>query len=728
MAVQGVAAKGIIMGGKVEAFEIGTDGKLGTTAIASGKTDENGRYSISIPKGVLKFVVKVSHADGAEMVNEATGTTDPFPNGLVLRNIVMLDQAASTYEGHVSPLTEMVVQAVGDNFDSENVGRIKNGVENLLGFNPEKTKPIDPRNPPADAKPEEQLQSLALAAISHLAQQGALDCTVPAEATTCVVGKVAASATLKDNNVTLDNQAALRNALIYVTDPANGINNNPDVKSLAGRDTFTKPSVPAPTPTAATGVAAARALIASLRNTGTSVSNDLDQSVLSMKQDFNKSVAPLDAGLFNWIAAIPAGIDHFISYKNGTFPYPESGSDDLFGSTECGIYSDAAGTTLASAPANALNIKCSSTQYLSYSWTENGSTEIRLHRGITLTPADAGLTSYNYQAHTRIETITYNSSTPEGKSEFTPFGYYNGVDYASGTISFSKSNAQLQSVRISGMMPARVNSSGGMILMTAATSPTSSDITAITDHELWDVKYDRIAEGSNVFKYALTADFTSMKDGLAVGKMSIAPNSYVRVQEDGQGKTAKNGLKAFNLVLSSENGTSKVSGTLNLANGKTDKNGERYLPTKASFTGTLQSNAKQLFSGTLSYELPTYQSFDSTKPPAEDNILDEAVGLSGILNIPNRPALTVSINASTKNAFATTTLSGKYDDGKAVINVSVMNGAAGKTINVSGNGISFTIAPGQRTADLMKDSTKLGVIDLDKGQVDFVDGTFESLL
>lgn len=728
MTVNGVAAKGLIRKGVVQVYSLNAQGVKSTTPIATTSTGDDGSYTIKVPKSVLNFVVEVGADANTTMADEATHQYIPMPTSMKLRNAVALTQAPNAaYTSNLSPLTEMAVYAAehaSGGLSAANIKQVKAAVIENLGFNPENVKPVNSDSDAAlTASADEKRQSLTLAALSKLANDGALGCSNAAagDRVACVVNQVALSVTITGDKTEFGE--VLRNEVVQAKiDVASDatINKTGQTETDVRNDfSLTKGTVTSTTVTV-TGPAAAKQLVASLRNTASALHNDtdsgaLDLSAASLEQDFEKSVGPLDNELLDFMAIIPKGIDFFERYKAGSTTNTEmpvySNGYRVGG---CTVFSDQTATTTATSKDNAVSVGCSTSKHFIYSsyvydFATGNYSYKEVNKGITLIPSGANAYSYKTRAKSTLTAHTSGQTTPT--VTVTSIGTY-GSSGATGTISYTKSGSLITGFTVAGMMPARVDYNTGL---------------AITDHELWDVTFARTDEGSNLFKYAIAGDFTSVVNGAVSGKMTVGTGSFARVQEDGSGNVVDNGLKEASLIVSGETSGSKITGTLSLSNFKADKSGYDFRPTKVGFTGSLASNSAEFFSGTLSHEDKNFDTFDTTQPESSTNFNQEVVAVSGKITVPNRPALTLSVSA-TRKAIGTVDLIGQYNDGTVVINATVTNGSAGKTISIaSADGVSLTVAPGQQQVDVTKDSVKLGVIDMNTGVVNYVDGSFESL-
>lgn len=107
--ISGVAAKGFIANGKVEVFSVSAAGTVGSTAIATGKTDANGEFSISMTKTSSPIVIRVSKLDATTTVfNEVTGESPVMPDNFSMRSYASSADGASVAVS-INPFTELVV-------------------------------------------------------------------------------------------------------------------------------------------------------------------------------------------------------------------------------------------------------------------------------------------------------------------------------------------------------------------------------------------------------------------------------------------------------------------------------------------------------------------------------------------------------------------------------------------------------------------------------------------
>lgn len=735
--LDGVAAKGLIKNGVVKVYVYGADGKKSTDPIVTGTTDVEGKYSVSLGSTIGLFTVEVSAGPNTTMADEFSGTDIPMPSGMTLRSLVQLDSAASaTVKGYVTPFTDMLVNAAANatgGLTTANIALAQTGVVTMLGFNPLTTKPLMANSAAGASATDdsEKRQSLALASLSKLANDdtNSLGCAgTLTEKIDCVVK--ATSATLKDGNLSmsLTSQVALRSALEAVV--ANPTVNKTALKSLEGHMTFTQATI-STSSTVVAPIAAAKALFASLRSNLTALSNAqrtgaLDLKADALKQDFNTAIAPLDKDLAAWILMSERGI---VFYKN----YVDNSNTGVSSQTvfrngneigKCFLYADAAATTEVTLGAPANNVFCrlsrsavAGTERLLTHFTPVTTTFTRQQftKTIQLTPVSSSTTSFNYTARARMETAYFNK---DGSGNIINLSIDNAKttigDAGAGTVAYTKAGNTVDDITIVGEMPARTDSMG----------------VKITDKETWNVSYVRAVEADGVtIKYALSGEIAAYKknssDVLAKsGSISLQAGSYIRAVPE-NGMIVTHGVKEVNLLLAVAGADSKIGGTLSLNNFSMDGASDNYAPTNLKFIGSFSNAGSEFFAGTFTAKTLNHASYNSSLPDSATNFVMSNVSFTGIVRIPNRPDLNLTLSSSNPS-FESQVFSGQFDDGANTILIN--SNSSPKVINISSsNGVSVRFSEGVNTADVMKNSSKIATFNRGTGIIDYTDGSFESL-
>src|SRR5690606_26570758 len=161
--VTGTAAKGILLGAKVEAC-VATNCTGDNDPIATATTSTtDGSYTLNIPaNNAGTLVIRVSQQDGAKMICDVPagcgngvlfGQQADMETGLSLRSVTTVDASATTVEAHVSPLTELVTAAAIESrrglgtLNADAVSKGSAAVRTLLGLDEgtdlTKIKPVD---------------------------------------------------------------------------------------------------------------------------------------------------------------------------------------------------------------------------------------------------------------------------------------------------------------------------------------------------------------------------------------------------------------------------------------------------------------------------------------------------------------------------------------------------------------------------------------------------------
>lgn len=730
--LDGVAAKGLIKNGVVKVYLYGADGKKSTAPFVTGTTDVEGKYSVSLGSSTGLFTVEVSAGPTTTMADEFSGTDISMPSGMTLRSLVQFDSSAgTTVKGYVTPFTEMLVNAAANapgGLTTANIALAQTGVVTMLGFNPLTTKPLMANSVAgASATDEsEKRQSLALASLSKLANDdsNSLGCTgTLTKKLDCVVH--ATSATLTGGNLVIPmaTNDAFRAALEAVI--SNPSVNKTTLKSHDGLITFSQATIPTGS-TVVAAIPATKALFASLRSNLTALSNAqktgaLDIKADALKQDFNKATAPLDKDLADWILISERGMTLHREYLAGALAnsVPVLGSD-MQPVGNCEVYSDITGAILATSAAEARSVACRLNRTQVPNSEVLDPTGLRKYisrqftKSILMLPVAGQTQSFTYDSRARMETLHYDKDQNGNRVNFsrdadrTTIGSYGPSERASGSVSYTTSGNTTTGAIITGFMPARTDAQG----------------VALTDQEAWNVIYVRIPEADGAVKYALSGSITAQKAGVVLSSVALQEGSFIRAVPV-LGNIGSHSVKEVNLALAVSSANSKVVGTLSLSNFAADKTGGNYLPSTLRFVGSFTNAGSEFFTGAFTTKILNHAAYDSGLPDSTTNFIMNSVSFTGVVRIPSRPDLTLTLSSSNP-AFKSEVFSGQYDDGANTILIS--SNASPKVINISSsNGVSLRFSDDATTADVMKNSSKIATFNRDTGIITYTDGSFESL-
>lgn len=762
--VQGTAAKGLIKGAKVSLYEIDAQGMRATAALATTTTGTDGTYRFEIPASVRNFVIEVSAAPGAVMADEATGTDLPVPESMKLRSIVTLaDSATGTYEGTVSPLTEMIArtaQTADGKLPQQAIAQAKANVRTMLGFDPETVKPVNSNSAAAaNASEDEKNQSLALAAISQMGSTASADCgqSTPGERIACVVTRLASSVTVKNGEPGLEQNrlAQFRDAIQKVaqdqkinrtgktkvvgipvltplpapapanpapttpTDPEPTTPTTPTTPTPPTTPTTpepTTPSTPGPVGATPTQLEATKALFSSLR-TNLNVLNEgagFRATADAIKADLNGTVVPLGNDAAGMASLMSSAIDHLDMIRASQYWYRTYARviDNVVYNypTSYNITNGDGGCDIVPSP---LSMTCSVVQnnYLPGS----GSTGIGAGnivystRVLKLEPKPGSTTEYTYTVHLEKNTARYELYAIVGDTIKEPIG-----GTYTGTLRLARNGTTLTQLALNGRMTGRFNGDG----------------TLASDYEDWKLDVNRSEEANGLALYKFGGEFSATKAGQPTGQIAIADTSFLRVAlpETG-GKVAVNDANELQVTLNGNFGSTRMSGTLHASQDKLDKSQTSRMPTNVVFDGWIEHQGGIVFSGSAGIFRLGYENFDATLAESATNFVADTMEIRGALTLPNRPRLSLVLGA-TRTGVDTANVNAQYRDGTSVINASVTAKAGERHPLVkvsSAQGVAFSFTSTSVPVQVTKDGAVVAELDLTKGIITYSDGSTESL-
>lgn len=105
-----------------------------------------------------------------------------------------------------------------------------------------------------------------------------------------------------------------------------------------------------------------------------------------------------------------------------------------------------------------------------------------------------------------------------------------------------------------------------------------------------------------------------------------------------------------------------------------------------------------------------------------------AASFNGSLTLPNRPAATLTVSV-TETAADSFTLGGSYVQAGVTVTINGTKTATGTTLTLAdSSGVSVTLSPPAKTANVTVDGRQTAVIDRDANTITYSDGSFESLI
>jgi hypothetical protein len=712
--VSGVAAKGLLKKAVVKAYSIDANGNK--TLLKESVTDTTGTYSLAgIPAGVTVMVEITAGAD-TTMVDEATNQEVPAPAGFKIR-AATVTQEGGTNTLQVTPFSEMaVVKYLADEnpnlTQAQKIEGANEDIRTYLGYDVLTEKPEFS----TDGTEPTNKSALMLAAVSQLANDDtkatALGCDTSAstgDRVKCVIEKMAEKGT-SDSDLASDFEAAKLDTV--------------DNEDYAGDDV---PAAPQPqpveivAPTARDGVAAAKALIASLRNNapllgGSSDGDTLDKRLRAVQAAFDAAVNPLNHSQRALLQGVVEAADALDSATSKTGSFTASWDLNVNAMAGgCTYYSDAY-VTDATSYDNVTHVGCRVTHAV---MMENSTpyayqTQFRVAHG-----SSAG--SYTVDSRILKQEIDVNGNKVGLPTVLLAFQ----STPAALTLTRNNSTGKLQGMTLLGKLAPNVKRDGTL----TAAKATDVDVAITTSMANGDV---------NPTTLGLKGIFSSLDvNGAVLSTISLKEGSYVRAKLVTPGDPSSGLLDSTQTAVrfdleASLSGGQKVSGVLTMSDLVPDKSGVgNELPGSTSFTGVITGSGNvQLFSGTLAVALSNIANYDTTLPDAADNFLHKTVTLDGSLYVPTAQAMVIHLAINEATTFQTYGVTGSYTQGELTVNVSGSgvqgNDSLSSVTFSSASGVSVTFTPAVDSFALTKGGVTIGQVVPHDGVINYVDNSHET--
>lgn len=771
VAVTGVAAKGLMSDARVTAHAIKADGSIDDTPLGEPVyTDANGNYTLSFPGSAgTPYVVRVQAVNegghNTKHLDEATGTEQALPAGFTMRAVITPATASEgtvTSSASVTPFSELAVAAAAKadgGVTSANVAQAVTTVTTLLGFDP---TTVVVKAPGAEGATAEQKKlALMLTAVSKLADDSALSASLGCSGddagarTQCVVEGLAASASatsikLESGDVNVSN--LLTQAVDAVlADPAlsteKGLDSSlvEDVKNNLACTT----NCTAPTPSAATAVSAAKALISQLKSDWAALfsqggategaTGGLNVQAYKFRQVAESVQTPLEVLSLD-AQAVGLGIGLFKDYKAGVTTQNGQGTTDTFARTDgtaprfgafgCSLYTqindDGSLTELATSPANAAVIGCRATYYVTRSSTGTETITTDWRHGFTITPQADGSFAYTSRARKRVVSCTNTSP-----SVCTMLANEALQLNADGSLPDPSSGTVAPTLDASGELTA---------LVVTGTLPGAFDSThqLKNHHHTWDMNIARTTTSSSDALQA-TGQITSFdaasamieKVALKTGKVSAT----MRASGDATG-----GDFDVNVLWTAAAGA-EFEGRIKAGSFARDKSDTDILPGALEVSGALRSTTQgvttEFLSGVFKLGATGISGYDVTLPDSASNFLTLSASFTGTVTAPSRPTLEVTISAAGRSHLDNPeTLTAQYRvlvDGVArsvIAMTTAVDAASGErnfALSEATSGLKLAWTNNTTTATLTKGSETVGTLSPSTKLMTFVDNSFVSL-
>lgn len=772
ISLHGVASKGLMANADVKVHPIRADGSVDTTtALASATTDATGNYSLSFDGTAAQpYVIRVSSkADGSTThLDEVTGAAQPLPAGFAMRTVFTPAQTSGvTVSASITPFSEMAVSAAEratGGVTAANAAQAVSTVTQLLGFDP--TTVTAKTIGSANTEDEKKL-AVMLSAVSKLAASDQLGCTTGSggDKTTCVVGKLAASAstsTLKLSSTGAsasgDVSSALNTALTSVLADSKLTGSLPStalaslVTNLGCADTACTPAASGATPAVdpvATAIAAARLLFTEIKSDWTTLFSQGGASALAsgaanveaykFRTAMTDIQVPVDV-LAKDAGAMVLGIDLYNDFKSGRTSVNNRGRGEDMTSNDgssnfstyttagCSLYTDSTNTTLATTPATVASIGCRATYYVSRTVTSTATITTDWRHGFTIQPAADG--SYTYTSRTRRR-VTNCPNNGGACTTDANDALQSDLSASAGTVTVTLDAPQgsIRAFAINGDLPGAFRKGSTALFNHHHTIALTGTKTTAADGVTASSTSDTSSVTGTLKAYA---DATTETGTLAIksGKLAMSTAQLYN----------KSVGTLVDLDVAWTTPTAEFEGALKLGNVVLTKPGTDYRPTSGTLSGALRTitggTATEFLKGTLTATLDGVANYDERLADSTANFVTGNLTFVGAVSAPTRPTLEFTIGTSMKS----------YEDQASSVNFQYRTLVAGAprmviagsstlaadgtrqfSLTEAANNLSMSWTGKPTTAKLMKGSTVIGEIDAGTKMLTFSDNTFLSL-
>lgn len=770
ISLQGVASKGLMANADVKVHPIRADGSVDTTTVlASATTDATGRYTLSFDGTAAQpYVIRVSaKADGSTThLDEVTGTAQPLPAGFAMRTLFTPAQSGTaTASASITPFSEMAVSAAEratGGVTATNAAQAVSTVTQLLGFDP---TTVAAKTADTASSDDEKKLAVMLAAVSKMAASDQLGCTTGSggDKTTCVVGKLAASAsasTLKlssaGGSTSGDVSSALTTALTSVLADSKLSGSLPStalasvVSNLGCAATACTPATSGTTPAVdpvASGIAAARLLFTELKSDWTTLFSQGGASALAsgatnveaykFRTAMTDIQVPVDV-LAKDAGAMVLGIDLYNDFKSGRTTLNNRGRGEDMTSNDgsanfstyttagCSLYTDTTNTTLATTPAAVASIGCRAAYYVSRTTTATAVVTTEWRHGFTIVPQADGSYTYSSRARRRVTSCPIGGGTCA-----TDANDALQADTSTGkvTVTLDAPQGNIRGFAVNGDLPGAFRQGSTTLFNHHHTIALTGTTTTAADGLTASSTSDTLSITGTLKTYA---DATTETGTLAIKRGQLAMST---VQVDNK---AVGTLVDLDVAWSTP--TAEFEGVLKLGDVVLTKPGTDYMPTRGVLSGALRTIASgtttEFLKGTLTATVAGVANYDERLADSASNFVTGNLTFVGSVSAPSRPTLEFTIGTSMKshedqassvNFQYRTLVTGTPRMVIAGSSTLAADGTRQFTLTEAANNLSMSWTGEPTTAKLMKGSTVIGEIDARTKMLTFSDQSFLSL-
>lgn len=727
--VTGVAAKGLMKNAQVRALRASDN-----VVLAQTTTNDAGQYTLTgLPPGTA-VIIEVTPIAGTTMLDEATNTEIPVATGFVLRAATVAD-AQGTTNVQITPFSEMAYQkakaaAGSGSLTADTIISANADVRLYVGFDILSERPEFS----ADGSAAKNKAALMLAAVSKLADDGALGCNALTEQADKVKCVVEAMADLGTDDFGLGEDLDDAKGFI-ASDPTEFENVDDDpIPQIEPQ-----PETLVPISDRATSIDAAKALIANIRSNGAFIGGQgdtLETRLRTVVEMLNGAANPMGDSSRQLYSAVLQAAN---ALDEGTLVGPDvSFNPEVAQSIGCKLYegTDPSANnwnTTAEDSATAGSIGCRVTYRIEIDG-QGAVTALQHNFRVIRGVVEDGSASYTVKSRLIRQVVE-----PDGEggylvadtTAFTPLAPAQGAltAFYDGDVALGRDEGGYPySFEMHGEY------AGGLNQVLAELSLVNTvDLSLVpTFSPVQDLPNER------TIRLGITGSVKASGGSATPVTASILPTSYIESRFDTAGSDSLQATetmasaRAGQLLIEAVNAQGAgLTGKLVLsAFGQLDAD---YVPTSIRLEGAVKSATNtELFSGLITADVESLNGYSRLLPySVENRVVAPEVHLAGKLTIPNRAPLDISLTVT--HSFEEgerLTVVGNYEQGDDTVMLAALltdddatsevtlSTPAGLRLRIQGD-VDFAVL------DNTSNEVALGRLDLKKSKIVYADGSFE---
>lgn len=763
--LNGVAVKGLIKKGKVEAFAI-SNGVVSSTPLDTATTNDAGAYTLTkVPADAL-VKIQVSTTSDTRVVDETTGA-DYTPTSDFKLSAVVQTVAGSANEAHITQATDMVVkraEALTGGFTPANAAYASGEIQKALGFAPgqKPTFAADGTTPTSPAAV--YLKSVQLVA-KDSATASTLGCTGSDDASrvTCVTTKMAEKAAKGGTDFTAVTAAITAKQESAKAGTSDAVKSEVTAPvAVADAKTVT---VPTDLPT--TAIAQAKAFVVALKTSFKTLASSeptdttFESQLTKVVDDFKVTTTPANDYALDAAGFMLSSAEIYKKFKDDSTTF--SASPIIFKNGiafRCNWYKgmdEFKSRTAATIAADANLLQCGfneKSEYTNYT-TLTDRFPIRYYSGVVfLIDGDSAKQNIYSFGLRRVEfngcssdslpcwkTLTNSASEPYFLKSAPAFkSFPNDIELAAlhkATITILENTSNSVKGRLEGNIATSVQNNTNYV-------PSSTYARTVEGFNSW-IAADKFPSEFLGAKHGINMDVAATKttDALTLKisgfhslyKDGTEPHSIISLEDatikaklDTNGKVTNPTDMSLKLSVSSANAS--ISGAIVAGDFKKGlATGSDFKPTSIVFDANIKLKTDDVFVGKITALDLNRDSFDSSKAVSESNFSKGSIEIAGNFNVPKKDPIALNIKL-VNSVYQKPTAALLYSQNKSpMISVKAYDApvAADRYVDLTfGTDITISnVKKSDTSFDMKKNNVKIATYNKTTKKLEYLDGSFE---